>query len=80
VAVLRDVCLWNNDAAEQTMSVGLTVPGPLNVLIEQWDNVASNNTVEWQGRQVLNAGDEFWAYSAGADASVLASGYLLSTS
>jgi hypothetical protein len=79
VAVVRDVVLWNNDSGEQSMSIGATVPGPLNVLISQWFNVGSNATVEWQGRQVLNAGDELWAYSAGVDASVMASGYLLSS-
>jgi hypothetical protein len=78
VAVLRDVSVRNQTADTSLIQVGATVPGPLNVVIAQFDSVAANDVVSWQGRQVLNAGDELWLYNSEGSAQAIASGYLLS--
>lgn len=79
VAVLRDVSVRNQTGTTSQVQVGATVPGPLNVIVMQWDDVAANDVVEWQGRAVFNAGDSLFVYNAEGSAQAIGSGYLLSS-
>jgi hypothetical protein len=78
VAVLRDVSVRNQTGSTSLIQIGATVPGPLNVVVAQFDSVIANDVVSWQGRAVFNAGDELWLYNSEGQAQAIASGYLLS--
>jgi hypothetical protein len=79
VAVMRDVSITNQTGSAAVIQIGANVPGPLTVLVTQWDSVNDGDTVEWQGRAVFNPGDQIFVGVYSGYALTIGSGYLLSS-
>lgn len=79
VAVVRDLQAYNSGGASDALFVALVIPGPATLTLWHFAGVAASTSDQWQGRVVLNAGDQLELFSAAEAFEVLISGYLLSS-
>lgn len=78
VAVVRDVELYGNVGSDAEVALEVTVPGPLTIIWFVVNPLAPGAWVHWEGRVVLNAGDDLIAVTTVNGVHVTVSGYLLS--
>jgi hypothetical protein len=77
--ILRDIELVNSGTAEASLiQMSLESPGGQAIFLTA-QNVPVLAHVQWEGRIVLNAGDQFWANCVGSTASITVSGYNFAT-
>lgn len=76
--MVRDIEALNYSSADISFNILATVPGPQNVSIAFLNGDATTQTTQWQGRAVLNSGEELQAIVSSADNNLFISGYLLS--
>lgn len=75
--VVRDIELYNGSAGPGGCSVQIRVSGALEAVIFLAPDMGANTWAQWQGRAVLNVGQEL-ASGAGASGFLgVVSGYLL---
>lgn len=79
VAVIRDIVVYNETGDTDTFNAVAIVPGPLSLIAWSFADQTVYTSAQWQGRQVLNAGDVLYFYAGHYPWHVLASGYLLSS-
>lgn len=78
VAVLRDLEVLNLYDGANVAGLYLDIPGPLQVQVGNWPLGSFGEPFQWQGRVVLNAGDEIQAVVGISSIQMVCSGYLLS--
>jgi hypothetical protein len=74
--VLRDVEVWNPDAAVQHVLVAIGAPGHLATALFLLGQPGA--TTQWEGRVVVNGGEEIFVSSGSPDTQAIICGYLLS--
>lgn len=78
VTVLRDLQVGQEEGGPGDFSLyAVGNPGSTNALIVTYPALTSTQTGQWQGRLVLNAGDELAGSVSAGGFTVWASGYLL---
>jgi hypothetical protein len=65
-AVVRDVELYNGTASPMQCFIGIYVAGSLHGVFAAQASIAVNTAFQWQGRVVLESGDQV-IVNAGAD-------------
>lgn len=78
VAVVRDLELYGNVASDAEVALEITAPGPLTIIWFVVNPLVPGAWDHWEGRVVLNAGDELVAVTTVNGVHVTVSGYLLS--
>lgn len=80
VTVVRDISVANTSGSSEAYSLYASGnPGPTSAFILINGSLANDAVDQWEGRQVLNAGDTLTLSIGGADFTCLISGYLLSS-
>lgn len=76
-AVIRDIGVWNDTGSASEVAVGVSVSGSPYAYITVVPSLANLTFFEWQGRQVLDAGNELYLFDASEGCLFMISGYLL---
>jgi len=77
IAVLRSIAAYNNTGTAQSVLLSPGVSGSSEGAFAKDDSLASGDVFQWEGRQVLNAGEQLIVAFPNATVAVMASGYLL---
>lgn len=77
IAVLRSIAAYNNTGSSQSVLLSPGVSGSSEGAFAKDDSLASGDVFQWEGRQVLNAGEQLIVAFPNATLAVMASGYLL---
>lgn len=77
VCVVRDVEYWNNGSSSCLIYVGLYVSGSLVGVFAAQSALAVNTAFQWEGRVVMNPGDEIKVNIGPGQCMAVISGYNL---
>lgn len=77
VVVVRCITAYNAGASSDAFEVSAQVSGSLIPIYHVTNVAASSNSLEWEGRVVLNAGEFINVATGGQQWSYTVSGYLL---